>query len=116
MSSENKEKENPELNQELNTCLINHNKFIDKKLKEIKFFEKLKSISDSRYLFFIKNYRKDDNFIAEENFENILIEEKNLQIRSPLTLIFQKIFNPSQNFEKNFFQKYFTSGVNMNYI
>ena len=115
--SENDERENYESNIELNSCLINHNKFIDKKLKEIKFFEKLKSISDSRYLFFIKNYRKDDNFIAEENFENILITENNLQMQSPLTLIFQKIFSPSQNLsEKNFFQKNFTSGVNMNYI
>ena len=122
--SENQEKENYESNEiniesnlELSSCLINHNKFIDKKLKEMKFFEKLKSISDSRYLFFIKNYRKDDNFIAEENFENILITENNLQMQSPLTLIFQKIFSPSENFlEKNFFQKNFTSGVNMNYV
>ena len=122
--SENSNKENLESNEinieenpEFNTCLINHNLYIDKKLKEMKFFEKLKSISDARYLFFIKNYRKDDNFIAEENFENILISENNLQMQSPLTLIFQKIFSPSQDFlEKNFFQKNFTSGVNMNYV
>jgi hypothetical protein len=108
---------NFEENPELKTCLINHNIFIDKKLKEMKFLERLKSISDERYLFFIKNYRKDDNFIDPNNFENILISENDLQTHSPLTLIFQKIFNPSQNFlEKNFFQKNFTSGVNMNYL
>ena len=122
--SENSNRENVESNEinieenpEFKTCLINHNLYIDKKLKEMKFFEKLKSISDARYLFFIKNYRKDDNFIAEENFENILISENDLQIQSPLTLIFQKIFSPFQDFlEKNFFQKNFTSGVNMNYV
>ena len=93
--SENSNRENVESNEinieenpEFKTCLINHNLYIDKKLKEMKFFEKLKSISDARYLFFIKNYRKDDNFIAEENFENILISENDLQIQSPLTLIF----------------------------
>ena len=122
--SENSNRENVESNEinieenpEFKTCLLNHNLYIDKKLKEMKFFEKLKSISDARYLFFIKNYRKDDNFIAEENFENILISENDLQIQSPLTLIFQKIFSPFQDFlEKNFFQKNFTSGVNMNYV
>ena len=108
---------NFEENPELKTRLINHNIFIDKKLKEMKFLERLKSISDERYLFFIKNYRKDNNFIDKNNFENILISENNLQTRSPLTLIFQKIFNPSKNFlEKNFFEKNFTSGVNMNYL
>ena len=108
---------NFEENPELKTRLINHNIFIDKKLKEMKFLERLKSISDERYLFFIKNYRKDNNFIDKNNFENILISENNLQTRSPLTLIFQKIFNPSQNYlEKNFFEKNFTSGVNMNYL
>ena len=108
---------NFEENPELKTRLINHNIFIDKKLKEMKFLERLKSISDERYLFFIKNYRKDNNFIDKNNFENILISENNLQTRSPLTLIFQKIFNPSQNLlEKNFFEKNFTSGVNMNYL
>ena len=108
---------NFEENPELKTRLINHNIFINKKLKEMKFLERLKSISDERYLFFIKNYRKDNNFIDKNNFENILISENNLQTRSPLTLIFQKIFNPSHNFlEKNFFEKNFTSGVNMNYL
>ena len=108
---------NFEENPELKTRLINHNIFINKKLKEMKFLERLKSISDERYLFFIKNYRKDNNFIDKNNFENILISENNLQTRSPLTLIFQKIFNPSQNLlEKNFFEKNFTSGVNMNYL
>ena len=74
--------------------LINHNMFIDKKLKEMKFLEKLKEISDSRYLFFKNKYRKDNNFLEENSFENILITEKNLKIQSPLTLIFQKIFSP----------------------
>ena len=99
--------------------LINHNMFIDKKLKEMKFLEKLKEISDSRYLFFKNKYRKDNNFLEENSFENILITEKNLKIQSPLTLIFQKIFspdNPKYPYKKNFFEKIFSSGDNMNYI
>ena len=113
-----KEKEKDILeNSELKARLINHNKYISKKLKEIKFLEKLKSISDSRYLFFIKNFRKENKFLDIDSFENILINEKNLKIQSPLTLIFLKIFSPSEiSGEKNFFQKNFTSGVNMNYF
>ena len=99
-----------ENNEETKIRLINHNKTIENKLKEIKFFERLKSISDSRFSFFEENYQKDNNFLNESSFENILINEKNLNILSPLTLIFQKIFNPSSNIgELNFFQKIFNN-------
>ena len=94
--------------------IINHNIFIDKKLKEIKFLEKLKSISDSRYLFFQNNYRKDNFFLDENNFDNVLISEKNLKIQSPLSLIFQKIFSPEE--QPNFFKKIFSSENNSDYL
>ena len=114
LHKENKEEKDILENPELKTCLINHNKYISKKLKEMKFLERLKSISNSRYLFFIKNYRKENKFLGEDSFENILIDEKNLKIQSPLTLIFLKIFSPNEIFgEKNFFQKNFS---NMNYL
>jgi len=110
LPKENKEEKDILENSELKGSLINHNKYISKKLKEMKFLERLKSISDSRYLFFIKNYRKENKFLDEDSFENILINEKNLQIQSPLTLIFLKIFNPNEIFgEKNFFQKNFSN-------
>jgi len=99
--------------------IMNLNLFIDKKLKEINFMEKLKSISDSRYSFFEKNYRKDNYFLNENSFDNILVSEKNLKIQSPLSLIFQKIFspdNPKRPFEKNFFEKILSSGDNSNYL
>ena len=98
--------------------LINHNISIDKKLKEIRFFERLKEISDSRFLFFKENYRKDNNFLDESTFENILISEKNLKTQSPLTLIFQKIFSPDKPqypLKKNFFEKIFSSRENTDY-
>ena len=101
-------------NENYKNHIINHNIFIDKKLKEIKFLEKLKSISDSRYLFFQNNYRKDNFFLDENNFDNVLISEKNLKIQSPLTLIFQKIFSPEE--QPNFFKKIFSSENNSDYL
>ena len=101
-------------NENYKNHIINHNIFIDKKLKEIKFLEKLKSISDSRYLFFQNNYRKDNFFLDENNFDNVLISEKNLKIQSPLTLIFQKIFSPEAH--PNFFKKIFSSENNSDYL
>jgi len=101
-------------NENYKNHIINHNNFIDKKLKEIKFLEKLKSISDSRYLSFQNNYRKDNFFLDENNFDNVLISEKNLKIQSPLTLIFQKIFSPEE--QPNFFKKIFSSENNSDYL
>ena len=101
-------------NENYKNHIINHNIFIDKKLKEIKFLEKLKSISDSRYLFFQNNYRKDNFFLDENNFDNVLISEKNLKIQSPLSLIFQKIFSPEAH--PNFFKKIFSSENNSDYL
>jgi hypothetical protein len=101
-------------NENYKNHIINHNIFIDKKLKEIKFLEKLKSISDSRYLFFQNNYRKDNFFLDENNFDNVLISEKNLKIQSPLTLIFKKIFSPEE--QPNFFKKIFSSENNSDYL
>ena len=101
-------------NENYKNHIINHNIFIDKKLKEIKFLEKLKSISDSRYLFFQNNYRKDNFFLDENNFDNVLISEKNLKIQSPLSLIFQKIFSPEE--QPNFFKKIFSSENNSDYL
>ena len=106
-------------NPDFKNRIMNHNIFIDKKLKEINFLERLKSVSDSRYLFFEKNYRKDNYFLKANSFDNILISEKNLKIQSPLTLIFQKIFspdNPQYPFEKTFFEKILSFGDNSDYI
>ena len=106
-------------NENYKNQIINHNIFIDKKLKEINFLEKLKSISDSRYIFFKNNYKKDNFLLDENNFDNILISEKNLKIQSPLTLIFQKIFSPEDAkspYQTNFFKKIFSSQNNSDYL
>ena len=101
-------------NENYKNHIINHNIFIDKKLKEIKFLEKLKSISDSRSLFLQNNYREDNFFLDENNFDNVLISEKNLKIQSPLSLIFKKIFSPEE--QPNFFKKIFSSENNSDYL
>ena len=108
-----------EKNEDYKILLKNHNIYVDKKLKEINFFEKLKSISDSRYLFFIKNFRKNNDFLPENSFETILISEKNLKTQSPLTLIFQQIFspnNPQYTSGQTFFEKNFSLGKNSEYL
>ena len=89
---------------------INHNIAVDSMLKDMKFLERLKSISNKRYSLFIKKYQKENYFMEKDQFENIFIDEKNIQIESPLTLIFHHIFNPdiplSQS-GKNFFETIF---------
>ena len=88
-------------------------------LREINFFEKLKSISSTRYAYFIHKYQKDNYFMEKEQFENIFIDEKNVKIQSPLTLIFHYIFNPDTVIPesgKSFFETIFTKRGDQNYL
>ena len=106
--------ENPETKNQF----INHNIFIDNMLKEMKFLERLKSISDSRYSYFIEKYQKENYFMEKSQFENIFIDEKNIKVQSPLTLIFHYIFNPGTHLPestKNFFETIFTKRGDKNY-
>jgi hypothetical protein len=97
---------------------INHNIAVDSMLKDMKFLERLKSISNKRYSLFIKKYQNENYFMEKDQFENIFIDEKNMQVESPLTLIFHHIFNPdiplSQS-GKNFFETIFTKRGDQNY-
>ena len=106
--------ENPETKNQF----INHNIAMDNMLKDMKFLERLKSISNERYSLFIKKYQKENYFMEKDQFENIFIDEKNIQVESPLTLIFHHIFNPdillSQS-GKNFFETIFTKRGDQNY-
>ena len=106
--------ENPETKNQI----INHNISIDNMLKEIKFLQRLKSISDERYSYFIKKYQKDNYFMEKTQYENIFIDEKNIQVQSPLTLIFHYIFNPDTLLPesgKSFFETIFTKRGDQNY-
>ena len=54
-----------------------------------------------------------------QKFENKFIDEKNIQVESPLTLIFHYIFNPSTLLSqsgKNFFETIFTKRGDQNYL
>ena len=105
-------------NPETKNQLRNHNIYIDNMLKEMKFLERLKSISDSRYSYFIEKYQKDNYFMEKSQFENIFIDEKNIKVQSPLTLIFHYIFNPDTPLpgsSTNFFETIFTKRGDKNY-
>jgi len=105
-------------NTEIKNQFINHNISIDHTLKEINFLERLKSISDSRYSYFIEKYQKENYFMEKSQFENIFIDEKDIKVKSPLTLIFHYIFNPAtllQESGKNFFETIFTKRGDKNY-
>ena len=57
--------------------------------------------------------------MEKDQFENIFIDEKNLQVQSPLTLIFHYIFNPDTPIPesgKSFFETIFTKRGDQNYI
>ena len=76
-------------------------------LQKINFFQRLKSISEKRYLEFIKEFQKEYYLLDINQFENIFIDEKDLKINSPLTLIFHYCFNPEVkqiDSNKNFFE------------
>ena len=107
--------ENPETKNQF----INHNISIDSSLKQIQFLERLKSISNTRYSYFIKKYQKDNYFMEKEQFDNNFVNEKNLQVQSPLTLIFHYIFNPDTPIPesgKSFFETIFTKRGDQNYV
>ena len=100
-------------NEDIKNRLINHNIEIENKLKEINFFERLKSISNSRYSFFVKNFQNDKDFLEPENFDNEVINITNLKIKSPLSLILYLMLN--QNSQPNLLKKIFNSEPNSNY-
>ena len=81
-------------NQEIHNQFINNNIANFNMLEKINFFSRLKSISDKRYQEFIQEFKKDYYFLDINEFDNIFINEKDIKINSPLTLIFHYIFNP----------------------
>ncbi len=94
---------NPEIkNQFIHNNIANYTM-----LQKINFFERLKSISDKRYSKFKHEFQKDYNFLDISQFENVFIEENDININSPLTLIFHYCFNPEVkqiDSGKNFFE------------
>ena len=105
-------------NPETKIQFINHNIANYNMLNNMNFFGRLKSICDERYSSFINEYQKDNYFMGKEHFENIFIDEKDINVKSPLTLIFHYIFNPKTLLEesgKNFFETVYTKRGDQNY-
>ena len=94
---------NPEIkNQFIHNNIANYTM-----LQKINFFQRLKSITEKRFLEFQKDFQKDYYFLNINQFENIFIDENDLEINSPLTLIFHHCFNPEvkqMNSCTNFFE------------
>ena len=81
-------------NQEMKNQFINNNIANFNMLNKINFFDRLNSISDKRYTEFTQEFKRDYFFLDINEFENIFINEKDININSPLTLIFHYCFNP----------------------
>jgi len=94
---------NPEIkNQFIHNNIANYTM-----LQKINFFQRLKSITEKRFLEFQKDFQKDYYLLNINQFENIFIDENDLEINSPLTLIFHYCFNPEvkqMNSCTNFFE------------
>ena len=109
-------------NQEMLNQFINNNIANFNMLEKINFFSRLKSISDKRYQEFIQEFKKDYYFLDINEFDNIFINEKDIKINSPLTLIFHYIFNPEikqadsgQNFFEFIYKKRGDTNYSMEY-
>ena len=81
-------------NPEIKNQLINNNIAVYTMLKNMKFFERLKTISEKRNLEFKKEFQKDYYFLDIDQFDNIFIDVNDININSPLTLIFHHCLNP----------------------
>ena len=105
-------------NQEIHNQFINNNIANFNMLEKINFFSRLKSNSDKRYQEFIQEFKKDYYFLDINEFENIFINEKDIKINSPLTLIFHYIFNPEikqADSGENFFEFIYKKRGDTNY-
>ena len=105
-------------NQEMLNQFINNNIANFNMLEKMNFFSRLKSISDKRYQEFIQEFKKDYYFLDINEFENIFINEKDIKINSPLTLIFHYIFNPEikqADSGENFFEFIYKKRGDTNY-
>jgi len=86
--------ENYYKNPSIKNNLINRSKEVFQMLNEIHFFDRLNQVTKERMELFEKEFKKGLYFKSPEEFDNIFINEKDINSTSPLTLIFHYIFNP----------------------
>ena len=101
--------------------LLNRSKDIFSMLNEIHFFDRLNKATKERMDSFKKEFKKGFYFKDIEEFDNIFINEKDINSNSPLTIIFHYIFNPTTIIRKyphwkSFFETIFTMRGDYNIV
>ena len=101
--------------------LLNRSKDIYIMLNDIHFFDRLNQATKDRMELFEKEFKKGLYFRSPEEFDNIFINEKDINSTSPLTLIFHYIFNPKTIIReyphwKSFFETIFTMRGDYNLV
>ena len=105
----------------LKNNLLNRSKDIFMMLNDIHFFDRLNQATKERMDLFEKEFKKGLYFRSPEEFDNIFINEKDINSTSPLTLIFHYIFNPKTIIReyphwKSFFETIFTMRGDYNLV
>lgn len=92
--------------------MINRNIAIKSMLEKINFISRLKEITNERLKAFEEINKNDKfSFIPENEFEVNYITENDLKIKTPLSLIFHYIFNPTTQIESHPNQKSFYENI-----
>ena len=91
--------------------LICRNQNINEMLIEIHFFDRLHKSTKERMEKFEKEFKNEINFQKTEEFENILIDIKDIKSNSPLTLIFHYFFNPKTVIQEYPYSKSFFESI-----
>ena len=97
------------INENLKNQFINRNLAMFALLKRIKFFQNLDQISQNRMQLFEKEFQNDIYFKKRDFFNNVFINNQEIGITIPLTLIFYYILNPKVtinqfSLKKNFYE------------
>ena len=95
----------------LQNQFINRNIAMTSMLNRIQFFEKMNKIGEERMKLFEKEFQKDTFFMKKDFFDNIFINESEIDKLSPLTLIFHYIFNPETEITQYSFKKCFFESI-----
>ena len=101
--------------------LLNRSKDVFSMLNEIHFFDRLNKTTKERLDLFKKEFKKGLYFRDIEEFDNIFINEKDINSSLPLTLVFHYIFNPKTIIRKyphwkSFFETIFTMRGDYNLV
>ena len=96
----------------LQNQFANRNLAMSSMLKKINFFENLNKIGQKRMKIFEKEFQKEIFFMKKDSFDNVFINQYDIDKYCPLTLIFHFIFNPKNKitqfpYKKSFYESIF---------